>query len=549
MQKDRLLKLVEAYQEHFKQYNRPDYNETEVRNDFVNPFFEILGWDVQNKKNLPQHLREVKHEASVFVEENGKQVKKKPDYEFHVGSTPYFFLETKKPNVDIMTSKEAAFQTRRYGWNGNLEISVLSNFTDLVIYDTSVRPNENDKPSVAQIAHFHFTEYVDKFDEISRLLSYETVVSGAFERTFANISSSLKKEPFDKYFLSQIKVWRLVLSEDIFENNPTINQETLNIFVQKLINRIVFLRICEDRELEKYESLKNIGTYVELKKVFAAADKKYDSGLFELIDGEQFEISDSVLVDIFKELYYPNSCYEFSIVDPFIIGQIYELFLEEEIVIKEKTVVAERKPEIVDSQGVVNTPKNVADIIVKTTLNPLFTNEKFTEWGNYRIVDICCGSGNFLLAAYEFIINRYVEYYMKNDLETAIQRGILIRDTANNFKLSYEQKRTILQKNIWGVDIDILAVEVAKFSLLIKLIEESSLYEMECFVKNNGCRILPSLDNNIKNGNSLVDEKYMQYNQDLLEDPELVEKIKIFNWETEFAGKKFDAIVGNGMFY
>lgn len=410
MENDRLLKLVEAYQKHFKQYSRPDYNETEVRNDFVNPFFEILGWDVQNKKNLPQHLREVKHEASVFVEENGKQVKKKPDYEFHVGSTPYFFLETKKPNVDIMASKEAAFQTRRYGWNGNLEISVLSNFTDLVIYDTSVRPNENDKPSVAQVAHFHFTEYVDKFDEISRLLSYETVVSGAFEKTFENISSSLKKEPFDKYFLSQIKEWRLVLSEDIVKNNSTINQETLNIFVQKLINRIVFLRICEDRELEKYESLKNIGTYAELKKVFTAADKKYDSGLFELIDGEQFEISDSILVDIFKELYYPNSCYEFSIVDPFIIGQIYELFLEEEIVIKDGIVVAERKPEIVDSQGVVNTPKNIADIIVKTTLTPLFSDEKFTEWDSYRIADICCGSGNFLLSAYEFIIKLYMSF-------------------------------------------------------------------------------------------------------------------------------------------
>lgn len=472
MENDRLLKLVEAYQKHFKQYNRPDYNETEVRNDFVNPFFEILGWDVQNKKNLPQHLREVKHEASVFVEENGKQVKKKPDYEFHVGSTPYFFLETKKPNVDIMASKEAAFQTRRYGWNGNLEISVLSNFTDLVIYDTSVRPNENDKPSVAQVAHFHFTEYVDEFDEISRLLSYETVVSGAFEKTFENISSSLKKEPFDKYFLSQIKEWRLVLSEDIVKNNSTINQETLNIFAQKLINRIVFLRICEDRELEKYESLKNIGTYAELKKVFTAADKKYDSGLFELIDGEQFEISDSILVDIFKELYYPNSCYEFSIVDPFIIGQIYELFLEEEIVIKDGIVVAERKPEIVDSQGVVNTPKNIADIIVKTTLTPLFSDEKFTEWDSYRIADICCGSGNFLLSAYEFIINRYIEYYMKNCLDMAIQKGLLISDVGNNFKLSYEKKREILQNNIWGVDIDILAVEVAKFSLLIKLIED-----------------------------------------------------------------------------
>lgn len=545
MENDRLLKLVEAYQKHFKQYSRPDYNETEVRNDFVNPFFEILGWDVQNKKNLPQHLREVKHEASVFVEENGKQVKKKPDYEFHVGSTPYFFLETKKPNVDIMASKEAAFQTRRYGWNGNLEISVLSNFTDLVIYDTSVRPNENDKPSVAQVAHFHFTEYVDKFDEISRLLSYETVVSGAFEKTFENISSSLKKEPFDKYFLSQIKEWRLVLSEDIVKNNSTINQETLNIFVQKLINRIVFLRICEDRELEKYESLKNIGTYAELKKVFTAADKKYDSGLFELIDGEQFEISDSILVDIFKELYYPNSCYEFSIVDPFIIGQIYELFLEEEIVIKDGIVVAERKPEIVDSQGVVNTPKNIADIIVKTTLTPLFSDEKFTEWDSYRIADICCGSGNFLLSAYEFIINRYIEYYMKNCLDMAIQKGLLISDVGNNFKLSYEKKREILQNNIWGVDIDILAVEVAKFSLLIKLIEDSSLYEMESFVKNNNCRILPSLDNNIKNGNSLVDEKYIKFNSNILNDSEMVEKIKIFNWENEFEGEKFDAIVGN----
>ena len=105
------------------------------------------------------------------------------------------------------------------------------------------------------------------------------------------------------------------------------------------------------------------------------------------------------------------------------------------VVIKEKTVVAERKPEIVDSQGVVNTPKNVADIIVKTTLNPLFTNEKFTEWGNYRIVDICCGSGNFLLAAYEFIINRYVEYYMKNDCGVVLRNDNIVNRVACPTKL------------------------------------------------------------------------------------------------------------------
>ena len=163
MQNNRLIELVRAYAEHFAQYRRTDYNETEVRNDFINPFFEILGWDVLNKKKLPQHLREVKHEASVYVEEDGENRKKKPDYAFHLGTEVCFFLETKKPSVNIMENKEAAFQTRRYGWNGNLKASILSNFTDMIIYDTSIRPSENDEVSKAMIAHYHYTEYVDKF--------------------------------------------------------------------------------------------------------------------------------------------------------------------------------------------------------------------------------------------------------------------------------------------------------------------------------------------------------------------------------------------------
>ena len=180
MQNNRLIELVRAYAEHFAQYRRTDYNETEVRNDFINPFFEILGWDVLNKKKLPQHLREVKHEASVYVEEDGENRKKKPDYAFHLGTEVCFFLETKKPSVNIMENKEAAFQTRRYGWNGNLKASILSNFTDMIIYDTSIRPSENDEVSKAMIAHYHYTEYVDKFIEISRLLSYASVGSGEF---------------------------------------------------------------------------------------------------------------------------------------------------------------------------------------------------------------------------------------------------------------------------------------------------------------------------------------------------------------------------------
>lgn len=544
MQNNRLIELVRTYAEHFAQYSQTDYNETEVRNDFVNPFFEILGWDVLNKKKLPQHLREVKHEAAVYVEEEGENRKKKPDYAFHLGTEVCFFLETKKPSVNIMQNKEAAFQTRRYGWNGNLKASVLSNFTDTIIYDTSIRPNENDEASTAMIAHYHYTEYVDKFAEISRFISYASVVSGEFFEIFDKVTDTFRKEPFDKYFLDQIKEWRYALGQDIY-NNSDLDEESLNVFVQRIINRIVFLRICEDRNLEQYETLKKTKTYTELRTLFDAADRKYNSGLFELIDEENIQITDGLLIYIFKELYYPNSCYEFSIVDPYIIGQIYELFLEEKIAISDTGLVVEKKTEIIDSQGVVNTPKNITDLVVGQTLAPLYKYELFPKWSTYCVADICCGSGNFLLSAYEYILNRYTMYYLETDKDNALQRGILISKGADSYTLSFDKKYQILKQNIYGVDIDNLATEVAKFSLLIKLIEDVSLDEIRNHSVSTHSKVLPNLDNNIRNGNSLVDSKYLTYNSHLYEDAELISQIKLFDWNTEFRGKKFDAIIGN----
>ena len=276
--------LVRTYSNNYQQFQRATYNETQVRVDFVNRFFRLLGWDVDNERGLPQHLREVTHEATVIVEEDGIHRSKKPDYSFKVGTEVLFFLETKKPAVNITVDSAPAFQLRRYGWSGNLKISVLTNFTDLYIYDCSVRPREGDDIGVAMIAHYHFDEYADKFEEIYSLLSKESVVEGEFERQFGNIHGALRREPFDQYFLDQIRNWRNLLGEDILRNNPGVDNETLNIFVQRILNRTIFLRICEDRCLEDYESLRGITTYQELRALFAAADQKYDSGLFELLD-------------------------------------------------------------------------------------------------------------------------------------------------------------------------------------------------------------------------------------------------------------------------
>lgn len=543
----KLLKRITQYSNNIQQYQRTEYNETQVRIDFVNPFFEALGWDVNNVSGLPQHLREVVHEASVMVEENGIYKTKKPDYSFRLGTETLFYLETKKPSVDITSDSRPAFQLRRYGWSGNLKISVLTNYTDLYIYDCTIRPMESDDIKTALIAHYSYTEYVEKFDEIYNLLSKEAVISGEFEKRFGSIRGAYRREPFDEYFLQQIRTWRDLLGKDIIFRNGSVDVETLNICVQRILNRIIFLRICEDRNLEKYETLKHIKTFEELKGLFSTADKKYNSGLFALLEEDRLLFSDDILLQIFRSLYYPNNSYEFSVVDPYIIGQIYELFLDERLEkAGNENVVSVKKPEVVDSQGTVNTPKNFTDIIVEQTLSPLYTGKTLEEVQDYRVADICCGSGNFLLSAYEFIINFYIDYYRKNMCEEAVRRGYIYqRPGSSNYLLAFKLRRKILVKNIWGVDIDPLAVEVTKFSLLLKALEGTTSEEVEAYVKGASEKILPNLDSNIKNGNSLIDSRFAKFMPSVYNDFQLLSRIKIFDWKTEFQGLKFDAIVGN----
>ena len=539
--------LVEAFQAHYHQYSNPAYNETEVRVDFVNPLFQALGWDVLNERGLPQHLREVKHEANVVVEEGGHRRKKRPDYSFRAGTEQCFFLETKKPAVDIRMTADPAFQLRRYGWSGNLSVSILTNFSDLIIYDCSIRPFEGDQANKAVIAHFHYSEYVDKFEEIFSLISREAVVDGSFARAFANIESPFTKEPFDEYFLARMSNWRNRLSQDIVNNNDSMTEEILNTLVQRILNRIVFLRICEDRSFEQYETLRGVTSYTQVKDLFVAADLKYDSGLFALIDEQELNISSDVIVSIFMDLYYPNSSYEFSVVDPFIIGQIYESFLTETIIIApDRVIAAIQKPEAVDSQGAVNTPKNIADFIVEETLSQLYSGKTVDTVKDYHIADICCGSGNFLLSAFEFIVNYHIEHFRTTALADSLRNGNLCaRANEQDLDLSFVLKRKILVNNIFGVDIDALAVEVTKFSLLLKLLENVSVDELNDYISTSGQQALPNLDENIKCGNSLIDARYAEYCPDVLTNIELLHRVNMFDWGNEFRSIRFNAIIGN----
>ena len=125
---------------------------------------------------------------------------------------------------------------------------------------------------------------------------------------------------------------------------------------------------------------------------------------------------------------------------------------------------------------------------------------------------------------------------MNHDKDNAEQRGDIYQLAgSSNYLLSYEKKRAILKNNIFGVDIDPLAVEVSKFSLLLKVLENSSLEEVEAFHQRTHQRILPNLDENIKNGNSLVDMSYARFDRSIYQNISLMNKLKLFDWDGSLA--------------
>ena len=310
--RERIKQLVEAFRANASDYRRTNstYNETQLRTDFLDPLFRALGWDIDNTKGLSQDLREVVQEAT--IETNEDKSSKKPDYAFRLARHPKFFLEAKKPSIQVGQDRGATFQTRRYGFSASHPIAVLSNFDRTVIYDTRHPPAQEDNARVAAIAAYTYEELLTNFDEVYDRLSRESVYEGRFDEIFGGEELPIGYRPFDQYFLQQIESWRKRLATNIAERNLTLEAKEIDFFVQKILNRIIFLRICEDRNLEQYESLRASGssiTYETLKATFEQAENRYNSGLFDLLEDPtlNIQVDSNVLVEIINDLYYPRS--------------------------------------------------------------------------------------------------------------------------------------------------------------------------------------------------------------------------------------------------
>lgn len=516
-----LLALTNRFRKDYSVYKESNsrFNEQMTRQQYIDPFLNLLGWDITNSKGLSFYNREI-------VAEEYANRKDRPDYTIRIHGAPIFFVEAKKVNVSIETDKSAAQQVRRYGWNAGHSISVLTNFEYLAIYQTYKNPDESDGASTYRYKLYHFDEYIDKFEEIYSLLSYESVYNDNFQKWTSDITpEGATKLTLDSVFLEDLNRWRVMIAVDLIksENKYFRDKGNLNEVVQQFLNQVVFLRFAEDNRLEDFEILKKLlNKKIDVTNFLFQLDKKYNSGIFN--DSRVVgNLSDATLNDIVMSLYFPHSSYDFSVIDLSILSRIYENFLQEEIIIVDGVPKLEKTKDA-KIKSVVSTPDELVKLMVQKVLGPKIMGKNPSEILALKIVDLAVGSGIFLIEAYNYLENYLADWYGKE-----------MDESPSPLLIPYIDKSKLIESVLFGFDINFQAVQLTRFSLILRvLLNENSnrLTELP---------ILPNLDKNIIHGNALVNESDIDMKNLKIED---IVEIVPFN-TNENKVQLYDVVIGN----
>ena len=496
----------------------------------------------------------------------------------------------------IKDDAESALQLRRYAWNAKLPLSILTNFEEFAIYDCTIKPESSDPAAKGRIEYFTYNEIPAKWDYLVSVFSQDSILKGSFDKYAQSTKGKKGTAAVDDDILTEIESWRDALAKNIALRNTSLSVDELNTVVQRTIDRIIFLRICEDRGIEEYPTLHKLlegeNTYARLCDLFRLADAKYNSGIFhfenepdwnEMPDSLSLSlvIDDKVLKGIIKRLYYPETPYLFSVIPPAILGHVYEQFLGKVIRLTDgHQAKVEYKPEVKKAGGVFYTPQFIVEYIVAHTVGELVKNKTPRDVAKLRILDPACGSGSFLIGAFQFLLDWHRDWYIENlvpvfiDKKSVTDPAVLnllpeptsrgkkklaqvdlpiykagtsgdATRTRSDWRLTTAEKKRILLNNLYGVDIDQQAVEVTKLSLLLKVLEEENEENIDKQLKLFAERALPSLCDNIKRGNSLIGWDVMTPEMSAEE----IKRINPFDWDTEFAdiikAGGFDAVIGN----
>jgi len=522
---ERIKELVDKYDNDKKSGKIKRMTETDTRDDFITPLFKALGWNMENRLN---------RNDSVSKEEN--IAGKRSDYGFRINDILKFFVEAKSiKEEDIVFGPGYDKQVVNYAWLKSCSWGVLTNFSQLAVYNA-------DRGSPAWAFTLIAKDYLSENGmEKLNFLSKKGFEMGLLDKWASENGKKPMKRPVDKQLLQDMIQFREILSSDIKKNNPSIHPEDIDETVQRTLDRLVFIRNAEDREYESRElnTINNQWSRLEkgqlIKKVrglYQRYREIYNSGLFGKEDetihiSDQVEISNDALGKVIGGLYSPEGAdysYNFSILDTDVLGKIYEQYLGNLLKQTPKRAKLESSKIHRKEQGIYYTPSYIVDYIVKNTVGEYIKTHSPEEIRYVRILDPACGSGSFLIRAYKELENYWNDYYSKNKTLPKSARNVMQTKFETNNEESipefYSTKTEILKNNIFGVDLDPKAVEIAQLNLLLQISERKHR--------------LPLLQSNIKVGNSLID------------DPAVSDRA--FKWEEGFPAMKeggFDIIIGN----
>ena len=527
--------LISSYETKFKP-NESHFNERSTGQGLIEPLLETLGWNTRD-------IDEVYPEY--YVTGSGRV-----DYVLKINRIPVIYLEIKKlsESLDgVQGGKYYKDQAMDYAWKKRATWAVLTNFKELRLYNAKER---------LPIFRIPYQEYTTKFEGTLHYLTKDATVKGEIGQLYALKAG----KEIDEDFLQDLQKWRLNLANDVHKNN-ILTIEQISSQTQKILNRLILIRIAEDRGALPRGQLKN--EYMkwrnttrsrrkrfieELKELFLDFEFDFNTELFKSDLCDSLTIGDSVFEDLIENLYE----YDFSTLTGDILGSTYELYLgyslepinkdfaEYETVPQNIPLELVIKREYRQREGIFYTRPPVVDFIVSKTVFPMIKSGSIEELKNLKILDASGGSGSFLIKAMIAIRNHLLTEVLR-------ARKELVHSSPINAELASmaidDIPKFVLQNNPYLVDLDPQAVEIAKVNLWAQALHPK--YGKE--------KVLLVLDEKFKCGNSLVSVERTDLLRFFANDV-IDTKIRPFNWKKEFpevfsSNKAFDVIIGNPPYY
>ncbi|MBP9023806.1 MAG: N-6 DNA methylase, partial [Spirochaetes bacterium] len=443
-----IAERVDEFEKNKAALTKRGHGETNIRTNYIDVLFESLGW------NMKSHYEVVRE----FSQKDTSGTKK-VDYAFKVNGKLKFFVEAKEASVDLVNDKDAIYQAKRYAYstNGRAPIVILTDFEEFRVFNVLKAPdyNNTDRELLKNYC-FEYDHYLENWDLLWDTFSKEAVEKGSLDAIRGKIDKNTKTMDVD--FLEQITEWRETLAKNIALRNKELSVEELNEAVQRILDRLLFIRNLEDREIEPENTLlektkSQADVYKSIIPVFRNLDNVYNGLLFKKHFSEELNVDDKALKDIIKNMCYPVSPFQFDVIEPEILGRIYEKFLGSKIRLTEShQAKVEEKMEVRKAGGVYYTPEYIVDYIVKNTVGKKIEGLTPEEIKKIKIVDPACGSGSFLLGAYSYILDYHFKWYSQNKKDKAYKADYYINKDGE-LKVSLEKRGDILRNNIFGVDI------------------------------------------------------------------------------------------------